>query len=111
LRLPLDDLVRLAGPEGDIECPIEPDEWEGDVATMEEEVEEGWEPPPLLAEVRDDELLVQDGNHRCEALARAGETEAWVIVWADDDRDADAFATRYADAIRSATSDSDPTRS
>ena len=71
-------------------------------------------PPPLLAEWRDGELLVQDGNHRYEALQRAGEPEAWVVVWADDPDEADRFAgvaERYEAATSAATSDSDPTRS
>ena len=108
LRVELDDLVRLAGPEGDVECPIEPDEWEDDVESMEDEVEAGWEPPPLLAELRDGELLVQDGNHRYEALLRAGESSAWVIVWSDE---VDAELPPSVDRTHSATSASDPTRS
>ena len=114
LRVPIDELVRLAGPEDDVECTIEPHEWEDDVGSMEEQVEEGWEPPPLLAEWRDGELLVQDGNHRYEALQRAGEPEAWVVVWADDPAEADRFAAvaeRYEAATSAATSESDPTRS
>ena len=80
----LDDLVPLAGPDDDALCPVEPDEWEADVDSLEESVEEGWTPPPLLAEYRDGQFLLQDGNHRYEALLRAGETEAWVVVWCDD---------------------------
>ena len=111
VQLPIDDLVRLAGPEDDVVCTVEPDEWEDDVGEMEAQVEEGWEPPPLLAEFRDGDLLVQDGNHRYEALQRAGESSAWVIVWADDAADAELFADRYASSIKDARSASDPTRS
>ena len=92
LRLPLTALVRLAGPEGDLECPIEPQQWERDVDAMEYSIERGWEPPPLLAEWRDGELLLRDGNHRYEALVRAGETEAWVLAWFDDPAARDTFA-------------------
>jgi hypothetical protein len=84
LRVRVDNLVRLAGPENDALCPIDPDEWEHDVEAMESSVERGWEPPPLLVEYRDGDLLLQDGNHRYEALARSGETFAWVLVWFDD---------------------------
>jgi hypothetical protein len=80
----LSDLVPLAGPDDETLCPVEPDEWEADVDALEENVEEGWTPPPLLAEYRDGQFLLQDGNHRYEALLRAGESEAWVIVWSDD---------------------------
>ena len=88
VRMPLDRLVPLAGPDDDDLCTVEPEEWEEDVGALEDLVEEGWEPPPLLAEFRDGSLYLHHGNHRYEALERAGETEAWVIVWFDDPDDA-----------------------
>ena len=95
LRVPVDDLVRLAGPEAEALVPIEPEEWEGDVESMEESIESGWEPPPLLAQFQDGRLLLQDGNHRYEALVRAGAPEAWVLVWFDDQSDWE----RYRDTL------------
>jgi hypothetical protein len=83
VRVPLDDLVRLAGPEDEALVPIDSGEWEGDVEDMEESLEDGWEPPPLLAEFQEGRLLLQDGNHRYEALRRAGEPEAWVLIYFD----------------------------
>jgi hypothetical protein len=85
LRVPLDQLVRLAGPEPDATCRIDPAEWAHDVEAMESSLTQGWTAPPLLAELRDGQLLLQDGNHRYEALVRAGEQHTWVIVWCDDD--------------------------
>ena len=84
VELPLEDLVRLAGPEDDALVPIDDDVWEDDISTMEESVEEGWEPPPLLAEHQDGRLLLQDGNHRYEALGRSGAPTAWVLIYFDD---------------------------
>ncbi|MEP6623060.1 MAG: hypothetical protein ABJC79_01330 [Acidimicrobiia bacterium] len=81
VRVPVDDLVRLAGPEDDALCEIDTDEWEADVTAMTESVEEGWEPPPLLAEFQDGRLLLQDGNHRYEALIREGAPDAWVLIY------------------------------
>jgi hypothetical protein len=98
IEVPIDDLVRLAGPEDDALVEIEPDEWEHDVGAMEESVEQGWEPPPLLVEYQDGRLLLQDGNHRYEALARAGESHAWVIVWFDDPAARDRFAAQLPPA-------------
>jgi hypothetical protein len=97
LSLPVEELVRLAGPEDDALCPIENDEWEDDVSAMEESVERGWEPPPLLAEFQDRRLLLQDGNHRYEALVRAGAASAWVLVYFDDPDERDAFSRQRAD--------------
>jgi hypothetical protein len=58
---------------------------------MQESIEEGWEPPPLLAEYQDGRLLLQDGNHRYEALVRAEEDATWVLVFFDDEDDYKAF--------------------
>ncbi len=87
----LDELERLAGPEDDVLVPIEPEEWEGDVGGMEESLEDGWEPPPLLAEYQDGRLLLQDGNHRFEALTRARRRRprgSWCSSPTNADRDA-----------------------
>lgn len=90
VRIPVGDLVRLAGPEDDALCEIDSDDWEADVSAMTESVESGWEPPPLLAEFQAGRLLLQDGNHRYEALVREGAAHAWVLIYfrtpADRDR-------------------------
>jgi hypothetical protein len=94
VRVPLDRLVRLAGPEDDVLVPEEPARWEGEVDEMEDQLEEGWEPPPLLAEHRDGRLLLQDGNHRYEALVRAGAADAWLLVYFDDPEERERFCAR-----------------
>lgn len=96
LELPLADLVRLAGPEDDVLVPIDEHEWESDVRSMEASVEAGWEPPPLLAEFQDGRVLLQDGNHRCEALARDGVETAWVLVYFDNAADHAQFVASHA---------------
>jgi len=96
LQVPVESLVRLAGPEDEALVPIEEDEWEDDVSTMEESIEQGWDPPPLLAEYQDGRLLLQDGNHRYEALVRAGEAQAWVLIWFDDPAERDHYRARVA---------------
>jgi ParB-like nuclease domain len=83
-RVPLADLVRLAGPEDDALVPIDEQEWEVEIDDMAQSLEEGWEPPPLLAEYQDGRLLLQDGNHRYEALQREGAPDAWVLIFFED---------------------------
>ncbi len=92
ISLPLSELTRLAGPEDDALCQVPDDEWEDDVSEMEESVDHGWEPPPLLAQFQDGKLLLQDGNHRYEALERSGARTAWVLVYFDNAGDRDRFA-------------------
>ena len=92
LQVPLSDLVQLAGPEDeDVLIPVESDEWKEDVDAMEESVEQGWEPPPLLLEYQDGQLLIQDGNHRYEALDRVGESKTWALIWFTSEADRDTF--------------------
>jgi hypothetical protein len=100
VRLRVADLVRIAGPEDDVPVPIEPHEWEDDIETMEDSLEEGWQPPPLLVEYRDGDLLLQDGTHRCEALARAGEKEAWCLVMFADEDERNAFRAAHPETHR-----------
>lgn len=92
IELPVADLVRLAGPEDDALVPIDEQDWEADVRSMERSVEEGWEPPPLLAEFQAGRILLQDGNHRYEALTREGAATAWVLLYFDDPDERDRFA-------------------
>jgi hypothetical protein len=92
VRLPFDQLHRLAGPPGEpVLCPIDEDDWRDDVDEMAERVEEGWEPPPLVVTARDGQLVLEDGNHRVEGLRRAGEREGWAVVGFDDADQRDRF--------------------
>ena len=91
LSLPVEDLERLAGPEADALCKVDDEEWGADIHAMEASIEAGWDPPPLLAEFRNGKLLLQDGNHRYEALVREGAASAWVLVYFDDHADRDRF--------------------
>jgi hypothetical protein len=89
--VPLGELVRLAGPEDEALCTVEPEEWEGDIDAMQDSLDGGWQPPPLLAEYREGCLLLQDGNHRYEALVRARRTHAWTLVFFSDPHARDEF--------------------
>ena len=86
VRLRTTELEPLAGPE--------------DVDATQQNLEPGSEPPPLLVEWRDGRLLLQDGNHRHEALRRAGEPDVWVLAYFPSLGDRDAFAARYLEEVR-----------
>jgi hypothetical protein len=100
VRLRTTELEPLAGPDDDTLCDVPPSEWEEDVDAMRQSLGDGWEPPPLLVEWRDGRLLLQDGNHRHEALLRAGEPDAWVLAYFPSLDDRDAFAARYLEEVR-----------
>jgi hypothetical protein len=90
--LPHDRLHRLAGPpDAPVLCPIDEDDWRPDVEEMGEKVEDGWEPPPVIASWRGDHLALEDGNHRVEGLRRAGVDEVWTVIGFEDPAERDRF--------------------
>ena len=92
VRLPLDQLHRLAGPPGEpVLVPTDEDEWGDNVHDMKEQVEDGWEPPPVIVSARRGHFVLEDGNHRVESLRRAGERETWAVVAFDDPEERERF--------------------
>ena len=95
VRLPLDQLNRLAGPpDHPVLVPVDEDDWRDDVDDLEDKVEDGWEPPPMVVSFRDNELHLEDGNHRVEGMRRAGEDEVWAVVNFESDEERDRFLAR-----------------
>lgn len=81
IELDLDRLTPLAGPHPDeVVVPVDEAQWESDIGSMEESLEHGWHPPPLLVSYHDGTYLLEDGNHRHETLRRHGATRAWTIL-------------------------------
>jgi hypothetical protein len=93
LEVPLRQLNRLAGPEGDpVLCAIDDEEWGDNVDDMKEDIEEGWEPPPLVVSFQDGKLVLEDGNHRVEGLRRAGAEQGWAVIAFASAEERDTFA-------------------
>jgi hypothetical protein len=92
LEVPLSQLNRLAGPEGEpVLCPVDDEEWGDNVDDMKENIEDGWEPPPLIVTFQDDKLMLEDGNHRVEGLRRSGAEEGWAVIAFESAEQRDAF--------------------
>jgi hypothetical protein len=92
IHLPIDQLHRLAGPpDAPVLEVVDEDEWRDDVDDLAHEIDDGLEPPPLVVSHRDGQLVLEDGNHRVEALRRAGCDVAWAVVAFDSEEERDAF--------------------
>ncbi len=92
IELRIDQLSRLAGPaDHPVLRPLEEDEWRDDVDDLEQKVEEGWEPPPMIVTFRSGQLVLEDGNHRAEGLRRTGATTAWSVISFADPEERDRF--------------------
>jgi hypothetical protein len=102
VEIPLDQLHRLAGAPGEPALEVvDEDEWRDDVDDLAQEVEDGHEPPPVIVTYGDGQLMVEDGNHRLEAIRRAGDDHAWAIVGFESEADLTAFVAKSDDAASS----------
>jgi len=89
--LPIDRLHRLAGPPDQPTLDRFDEEDLDTVEEMNDSLDQGWEPPPALVSYRDDQLVVEDGNHRLESLRQAGHDQAWAVVGFETATDRDRF--------------------
>lgn len=95
VEIPIKQLHRLAGPaDHPVLCAVDEDYWRADVEDLSEKIADGWEPPPMVVTYQDDELVLEDGNHRAEGVRRAGETTAWCVVSFENEAERDHFLER-----------------
>lgn len=95
VQLPLDQLPRLAGPPGHpVMEEVDEDDWRNDVDDLAQRIDQGLEAPPVVVSHRDGDLMLEDGNHRVEALRRAGAEWAWAVVGFADAAARDRFVER-----------------
>jgi hypothetical protein len=98
IRFALDRLTPMAGPVGDkVVVPVTEKVWESDVEAMEQSMEQGWHPPPLLVSCHDGRYFLEDGNHRYESLRRTGATHAWVILMFAGEAQRDRYVKEHGD--------------
>jgi len=99
VRLPIAELGRLAGPpDHPVLEPVDDDEWRDDVYELADKVRDGYEPPPVVVTCRDGQLLLEDGNHRVEALRQAGHDDTWAVVGFEHEADRDRFHAERIEA-------------
>lgn len=92
VKLPLGELNRLAGPPDEpVLVALDEDEWPDRVDDMAARAEDGWEPPPVIVSYRNEELVLEDGNHRVESIRRADQDDVWAVVGFEDERARDVF--------------------
>jgi hypothetical protein len=93
VQVPINRLNRLAGPpDAPVLCAVDDDYWDDRVDDMEDKVEDGWQPPPVIVTTRGEQLVLEDGNHRVESLRRAGEQTAWAVIGFSSSEERDDFA-------------------
>lgn len=81
LLIELDKLRRCCGPELEMQFVVPSDGWENHITNFQSLIRSGWNIPPLIAYNEGEYLIVNDGNHRLEAMKREGIEKCWVIIW------------------------------
>ncbi|MHB1139010.1 MAG: CinA family protein [Microthrixaceae bacterium] len=104
VELRFEELHRLAGP------PDQPtlNRFDGEdldtVDEMGDSLDDGWEPPPLIVTFRDQQYVVEDGNHRIEGLRRDGRDRWWAVISCEDrpsdEPTAEDLAAQLAEVLR-----------
>jgi hypothetical protein len=80
IEMELSPMRRIAGSAKEGLKWVDAD-WENNIQKMVDAIKSGWNPPPLiLTDYWDPKYHLTDGNHRCEALMRAGYEKYWTIV-------------------------------
>lgn len=97
VQLPIERLHRFAGPPGHpVLRTARSDEWRDDVAQLAEQLDDPADLPPVVVTYRSGVLLVEDGNHRLEALREADVEDAWAVVSFESAEDRDTFQDQLA---------------
>lgn len=82
VKLPLDQFERSCGPEEGMPYPVEEGGFWSRIQRIQDRfLNTGWDMPPLIANIDTDVFVLNDGNHRYEALRQLGINSYWVIRW------------------------------
>lgn len=95
MEMELEGLERCCGPEPEMEYRVDAAGFEAHVAELQRAVLAGAGLPPLIANYHAGEFVLNDGNHRLEALRRLGIRRGWVVVWVSSEQDRQAFLSQY----------------
>jgi len=87
VELSLDDLSPAVGPDPGLEYVVDKDRWVAWTSRLAKTLSNPASLPPLIAEYRDGELSLRDGNTRYGAMKLLGWRTCWGIVWYNSESD------------------------
>lgn len=90
-QIALESLILKCGPG--LEFHEDPYVWNRRTEQLSSAIRAGLAVPPLVAEYKNDSLILADGNHRCAALLQCGVATYWTAVWFNSDLDYTAYRT------------------
>ena len=87
VELSLADLSPAVGTERDMEYVVDQDQWYTLTSRLANTLSNPASLPPLIAEYREGELSIRDGNTRFGAMKLLGWPSCWVIIWYNAESD------------------------
>lgn len=87
LLIELNKLKRCCGPEPEMQFVDSAEAWEKHISKFQELIRNNWDMPPLIVQHLEDQLVINDGNHRWEAMKREKFDKCWVIIWGSEDEE------------------------
>ena len=79
---------RCVGPGPQFKYQVPAAGFDERVTAIQGRLAKGWDMPPLIIQFAESRFHLTDGNHRHEALRRAGRTHHLAIIWTTGDEDA-----------------------
>ena len=87
VSLDLNDLSPAVGTDPGMEYVVDKDKWYAWTSRLAKSFSDPASLPPLIAEYREGQLSIRDGNTRYGAMRLLGWTRCWVIVWYNSESD------------------------
>jgi hypothetical protein len=81
LEAALTDLIRICGPEPNMEYRLDTSVWDRHVTLLQHSLPNNrLHVPPLIVEYSQEALIICDGAHRHEAMRRLGWQTCWIVI-------------------------------
>ena len=88
IMVPLKSFNRICGPEPKMEFVVDKESFNSKVEKIQKRMLAGWDMPPLIINFTSGLFILNDGNHRYEALIRRGKKTHYAIFWSSNHEDA-----------------------
>lgn len=96
VKMKLDLFERCCGPEETMMYRVAEEPFEENIRMMVKDIEAGWDIPPLIVNYVDKKFVINDGNHRFEALKRTGVNEYYIVLWTTEASEMDDFLESFS---------------
>ncbi len=81
LLIPVDEMTRTCGPGAEMAFQETQKSWEHKTKAIAQDLSDAHALPPVIAESKNDQLHLRDGNHRHGVAQEKGWESMWALIW------------------------------